>query len=103
MARAIDRELQLPYVQGEGAYYIMLDESRYGPSMDTAVSLLAERVITVPGSAFGAEGEGFLSLSFSIETPLIEEGIRRLAKGLGNRTNTDQADSTNAHGLGIQK
>jgi aspartate/methionine/tyrosine aminotransferase len=85
MARAIDRELQLPYVQGEGAYYIMLDVLRYGPSMETAMSLLDERVITVPGSAFGSEGEGYLRLSFSIEAPLIEEGIRRIAKGLDKR------------------
>lgn len=83
MARAIDRELRLPYVQGEGAYYIMLDVSGFGPSMDTALALLGERVITVPGSAFGPEAEGYLRLSFSIETPLIEEGIRRVAKGLG--------------------
>jgi aspartate/methionine/tyrosine aminotransferase len=82
MARAIDRELQLPYVQGEGAYYIMLDVSGYGPSMETAKALLNERVITVPGSAFGAEGEGFLRLSFSIESGKIEEGIRRIARGL---------------------
>lgn len=85
MARTIDRELQLPYVQGEGAYYIMLDVSRYGPAMDTAMALLDERVITVPGSAFGSEGEGFLRLSFSIEAPLIEEGIRRIARGLAKR------------------
>ena len=85
MARAIDRELQLPNVRGEGAYYIMLDVSRYGRSMDTAMALLDQRVITVPGSAFGSEGEGFLRLSFSIEAPLIEEGIRRIAKGLGKR------------------
>ena len=82
MARAIDRELQLPYVQGEGAYYIMLDVSGYGPSMETAKALLNERVITVPGSAFGSEGEGFLRLSFSIEASSIEEGIRRIARGL---------------------
>ena len=85
MAWAIDRELQLPIVQGEGAYYIMLDVSRYGPSMDTAMALLDQRVITVPGSAFGSEGEGFLRLSFSIEAPLIEEGIRRIAKGFQAR------------------
>ncbi|HLF83759.1 MAG TPA: aminotransferase class I/II-fold pyridoxal phosphate-dependent enzyme [Blastocatellia bacterium] len=85
MARAIDRELQLPNVRGEGAYYIMLDVSRCGPSLDTAMALLDQRVITVPGSAFGSEGEGFLRLSFSIEAPLIEEGIRRIAKGLGKR------------------
>jgi aspartate/methionine/tyrosine aminotransferase len=82
MARAIDRDLRLPYVQGEGAYYIMLDVSGFGPSMDTALALLGERVITVPGSAFGPEAEGYLRLSFSIETSLIEEGIRRIGKGI---------------------
>lgn len=82
MAGAIDRELQLRYVQGEGAYYIMLDVSPFGPSMQTAMALLNRRVITVPGSAFGSEGEGFLRLSFSIETTQIEEGIRRIATGL---------------------
>jgi len=85
MARAIEKELQLPYVQGEGAYYIMLDVARYGSSMKTAMALLNERVITVPGSAFGSEGEGFLRLSFSIEAALIEEGIRRIGKGLAKR------------------
>jgi len=82
MARAIEREIGLPFTQGEGAYYIMLDVSRFGASMDTALALLDERVITVPGSSFGLEGEGFLRLSFSIEASLIEEGIRRMAKGL---------------------
>jgi aspartate/methionine/tyrosine aminotransferase len=53
--------------------------------METAMSLLEERVITVPGSAFGVAGEGFLRLSFSIEAALIEEGIRRLARGLEKR------------------
>jgi aminotransferase len=53
--------------------------------MDTAMALLDERVITVPGSAFGSEGEGFLRLSYSIEAPLIEEGIRRMARGLIDR------------------
>ena len=72
-------------MQGEGAYYIMLDVSKYGSAMDTAMSLLDARVITVPGSAFGSEGEGFLRLSYSIEASLIEEGIRRIAEGLGNR------------------
>jgi aminotransferase len=82
MARAIERDVQLPFVQGEGAYYIMLDVSGFGPSMDTAIGLLKHRVITVPGSAFGNEGEGYLRLSFSIAPHLIEEGIRRIAGGL---------------------
>jgi aspartate/methionine/tyrosine aminotransferase len=63
----------------------MLDVSEFGPSMDTALRLLDERVITVPGSAFGSEGEGYLRISFSIQSELIEEGIRRIAKGLAGR------------------
>ncbi|HJQ67630.1 MAG TPA: aminotransferase class I/II-fold pyridoxal phosphate-dependent enzyme [Blastocatellia bacterium] len=82
MARAIERELGLPYVAGEGAFYIMLDVSEFGEAEDVATRLLEERVITVPGPAFGAEGRGYLRLSFSIEPSLIEEGIRRIGKGL---------------------
>ena len=83
MAQAIERELGLPYIAGEGAFYIMLDVSKYGASADVAWELLDSRVITVPGSAFGSEGEGYLRLSFSIQPAMIEEGIRRIAQGLG--------------------
>ncbi len=82
MCRAIERELKLPYVSGDGAFYVMLDVSRYGRSEEVAESLLNSRVITVPGGAFGSHGEGYLRLSYSIETASIEEGIRRIADGL---------------------
>jgi aspartate/methionine/tyrosine aminotransferase len=82
MARAVERETGLPFVAGEGAYYIMLDVSRFGSSEEVAWALLEERVITVPGDAFGMEGAGFLRLSFSIDAELIEEGVRRVARGL---------------------
>lgn len=82
MTRAIDRELGLPYVAGDGAYYVMLDVSRHGPSEEVAVKLLESGVITVPGGAFGTEGEGFLRLSYCFDPALIEEGIRRIGKGL---------------------
>ncbi len=78
----IEREVKLPFVSGEGAYYIMLDISRFGTSEAVAWSLLDAGVITVPGSAFGSQGEGYLRLSYSIQPHLIEEGIRRLVKGL---------------------
>jgi aspartate/methionine/tyrosine aminotransferase len=89
MAEAIERELKLPYFQGEGAFYTMLDVARFGPSMETALRLLKEKVITVPGSAFGAEAEGYLRLSFSIAPELIEEGVRRIATGLDKLGRTD--------------
>lgn len=87
MARAIERELRLPYVAGEGAFYIMLDVSGFGESEDVATKLLDERVITVPGSAFGSEGRGYLRLSFSIGASMIEEGIGRIGKGLQRISN----------------
>jgi len=86
MAQAIEQEVDLPYVLGEGAFYIMLDVSRFGASEPVALALLDDLVITSPGSAFGNESEGYLRLSFSIEPALIEEGIRRLAKGLSRLT-----------------
>ena len=61
----------------------MLDVSRYGSSEAIATELLNERVITVPGSAFGREGEGYLRLSFSTSPEEIEEGISRIRAGLG--------------------
>jgi aspartate/methionine/tyrosine aminotransferase len=82
MAQAIERELGLPYVLGEGAFYIMLDISRFGSSESVAMALLEDLVITAPGDAFGSEAEGYLRLSFSIEPGLIEEGIKRIATGL---------------------
>jgi aspartate/methionine/tyrosine aminotransferase len=82
MTRAIDRELGLPYVSGDGAYYVMLDVSRFGLSEEVAMRLLESKVITVPGGAFGSEAEGFLRLSYCFDPALIEEGIRRIRSGL---------------------
>ena len=82
ITRAIDRELGLPYVAGDGAFYVMLDVSRYGSSEDVAMKLLESKVITVPGGAFGSEGEGYLRLSYCFDAALIEEGIRRIAAGV---------------------
>jgi aspartate/methionine/tyrosine aminotransferase len=81
-ARAIDRELGLPYVAGDGAYYVMLDVSRHGTSEEVSVKLLESGVITVPGGAFGTEGEGYLRLSYCFDPAAIEEGIRRIGQGL---------------------
>lgn len=82
MTSAIDRELGLPYVAGDGAYYVMLDVSRHGSSEEVAIKLLESKVITVPGGAFGTEGEGFLRLSYCFAPKLIEEGIRRIGNAL---------------------
>jgi aspartate aminotransferase len=78
----VESELGLKAVTPEGAFYTMLDVSEYGSSMKVAEALLEEKVITVPGAAFGSEGEGFLRVSFCAEREMLDEGVRRMRKGL---------------------
>jgi len=76
----IDGELGLRAVTPDGAFYTMLDVSEYGSSMEVAEALLNERVITVPGAAFGTESEGFLRVSFCANHDILAEGVRRIKK-----------------------
>ena len=78
----IETELNLRAVPPEGAFYTMLDVSRYGTSMQVADAFLEEGVITVPGSAFGSEGNGFLRVSFCADLDVLSEGVRRMKEGL---------------------
>ena len=78
----IDSELGLRAVTPDGAFYTILDVREFGSSMCVAEALLEEKVITVPGSAFGSEGEGFLRVSFCADMDLLDEGIQRIRKGI---------------------
>jgi len=78
----IDTELGLKAVTPDGAFYTMVDVSEYGSSMKVAEALLEEKVITVPGAAFGSEAEGFLRVSFCAEREMLEEGVRRIGKAI---------------------
>ena len=69
-------------VAPDGAFYTMVDVSAYGSSMAVAEALLAQGVITVPGSAFGSEGEGFLRVSFCADEGALTEGVRRMSAAL---------------------
>jgi aspartate/methionine/tyrosine aminotransferase len=77
----------LSYVSPAGTFYVFVDISparaALGTSEAVALRLLAEeRVVTIPGSAFGRIGEGYLRLSFAPEPGLIEEGIKRIGRFL---------------------
>ena len=82
LLKLIDSELGLRAVTPEGAFYTMLDVSEFGPSMKVAESLLEQRVITVPGAAFGSESEGFLRVSFCADHETLAEGVERIKRGL---------------------
>ena len=81
----IESGLKLRAVAPDGAFYTMLDTSAHGTSAEVAERMLAARVITVPGGAFGAEAEGYLRLSFCAGTDALAEGVRRMAEALGTR------------------
>ena len=51
--------------------------------MEVAEAILEAGVVTVPGNAFGSEGEGFLRVSFCADLPVLSEGVNRLAAALG--------------------
>ncbi len=79
----LDANLALPWVRPEGAFYIMLSVADLAMDSKTvALSLLEDGVATIPGVAFGAEGEGFLRLSFACQRPALEEGLARLERGV---------------------
>jgi len=80
LLKLIRNELGLRAVTPDGAFYTMVDVGKYGSSVEVAEALLQERVITVPGSAFGAQSEGFLRVSFCADIDMLSEGIERMKK-----------------------
>ena len=82
LVELLDRELSLRAVAPDGAFYTMVDVSAHGDSMSVAEKFLERGVITVPGAAFGVEGEGYLRVSFCADLPVISEGVRRMKEAL---------------------
>lgn len=81
MMAALDRELGVPYHPTEGGFFVFADMSSLGMgSLALAERILTEAdVVTVPGIAFGPNGEGFLRISFAESEENIAEGVRRIA------------------------
>ena len=79
----IETELDRPFVRPQGAFYLMLSiEDLPMDSFTVCSQLLHDGVATIPGSAFGPQGEGFLRLSFACEREKLEAGLNLLKKGL---------------------
>ncbi len=76
------RECGLHCITPDGAFYTMVDIGRYGSSMEVAEAMLEVGVVTVPGNAFGSEGEGFLRVSFCADLPVLTEGVARMGAAL---------------------
>lgn len=83
LVKLIDEELNLKAVSPEGAFYSMVDISEIGEEMEIVNKFLENRVITVNGSGFGDEAEGFLRISFCASEENIRTGIQRMKEALG--------------------
>ncbi|HEU0335496.1 MAG TPA: aminotransferase class I/II-fold pyridoxal phosphate-dependent enzyme [Gaiellaceae bacterium] len=74
----------IAYARPSGAFYLMVDVSTTPEtSEDFALRLLRDQhVAVVPGSAFGAGGEGYVRVSLAAAADAIEAGLARLALAL---------------------
>lgn len=78
----LEKELNLRGTSPEGAFYTMVDVRHLGDDLEIAEKLLQNRVITVPGVAFGTEAKGFLRVSFCNTEERMTEGVRRMKEAL---------------------
>ena len=77
-----DKELGLKATSPEGAFYTMLDVRSLGDDIEMAEKCLQNRVVTVPGVAFGDEAKGFLRISFCNTEEKMTEGVLRMKEAL---------------------
>jgi len=77
-----DKELGLNATSPEGAFYTMLDVRTLGDDVEVAEKFLQNRVVTVPGVAFGTEAKGFLRISFCNPEERMAEGVQRMKEVL---------------------
>ena len=75
-------ELGLTAFVPEGAFYTMLDVRHLGDEMEIVEKFLQAKVVTIPGSAFGSEAEGYLRISFCANKDKIREGVKRIKEAL---------------------
>ena len=76
------KRLEIPCFEPYGAFYIFPDISKFGmTSEEFATKLLQEeKVAVVPGSAFGACGEGFVRISYAYSIEELKAAFERIAR-----------------------
>lgn len=71
----------------DGAFYIFVNVRSLGMTSAEAANYFLEEahIATVPGSAFGPQGEGFIRISYACSYERIVEGMERLKKAVEKR------------------
>ena len=80
------KELDIPCYAPKGAFYIFPNISKYGKSSEEfCLDLLnKEKVVVVPGTAFGDCGEGFVRISYAYSLDELKEAMGRIKNYLNN-------------------
>jgi len=84
IVKALNEIDGLSCLEPKGAFYAFPNISALGrPSSEVAISLLeTSKVVCVPGTAFGARGEGNIRISYAASLAALEEGVRRIRDGV---------------------
>ena len=81
------REMGLDCFEPEGAFYVFPSIQKTGLTSEEFCTLLLqeEKVAVVPGSAFGASGEGFIRCSYAYSIEELREALTRIARFVKKR------------------
>lgn len=76
------KNMNIPMFEPLGAFYIFPDIREFGLSSDEfALRLLnEEKVVVVPGSAFGESGEGFIRISYAYSIDDLKKALERVER-----------------------
>nr|HPK87640.1 aminotransferase class I/II-fold pyridoxal phosphate-dependent enzyme [Atribacterota bacterium] len=68
----------------EGAFYAFPNISELGKSSEELSMYLLDEcgVVTVPGTAFGEQGEGYLRFSYATSSDMIKKGLEKIKEGI---------------------
>jgi len=84
LAKGLNEIQGLSCYAPEGTFYAFVNTKETGMSVEELSMYLLEecKVVTIPGTAFGKQGEGYIRLSFATSLEDIKEGIKRIKKGI---------------------
>ena len=84
------KKMNIPMFMPMGAFYIFPDISQFGLTSDEfALRLLnEEKVVVVPGTAFGDSGEGFIRISYAYSIDDLKKALTRVEKFVNRLRNS---------------
>ena len=76
------REMGFDCFEPEGAFYVFPSIKKFGLSSEEFCEklLMEERVMVVPGTAFGESGEGFIRISYAYSLDQLKKAMERIKR-----------------------